>query len=197
MMAFAGDKAQDAKLVDWILTNEAEKNYVWTLGVEALICEAASGDMSKERARDLFPKLIMAGKSKYIDNKDSKMKEKEIEWARRWYRAKHLPEFQPEDITPDYTLSWDYPGYMLLTAAKWMDMVVKGIKDPHDKIAMLVHNPHKGDNPGWRGPDHPTRPFASDPERWWILDPGIGTKGGDPAKNNEKAPPGFKEPSPT
>ena len=74
LLAFAGDKAQDAKLVDWILTNEAKKNEVWTMGIEALICEAASGDMSKERAEALEPEIIKDGfidpKSKEVGNRE-------------------------------------------------------------------------------------------------------------------------------
>jgi hypothetical protein len=208
MLAFAEDKAQDAKLVDWILTNEAGKNEAWMLGVEALICEAASGDMSKERAEALEPetikdgfidpksekigKLIMVGKSTFKDPKDTKSKaDKQVEWSRRYYYLKYTPDFNPEGITPDYLPSWDNTGFMLLTAAKRVEMVAKGIKDLRDRKTLLVHNPRKGDNPAWKAPDHPTRPFASDPERWWIMDPNNKTRGNageDPAKNTEKAP---------
>jgi hypothetical protein len=80
-------------------------------------------------------------------------------------------------------LRWDYPGYLFLTTAKYLDMVIKGVKDPKDKSLLLVHNPSKLDSPSWKGPDQPERKWKDDPEHW--------------TKENtleEKAPPGFKQP---
>jgi hypothetical protein len=178
LMAFAGQQKGDDELLDWIKMNEAGKNYVWKMGIEALITEAASGDMSKERAANLYPKLIEAGKrrfgnkeiqwppkSRYQDTKDREMT---IEWVYRWYTVRCLPQPSLDEITPDFVMTWDYPGFWYLFTAKYMDMVTKGIKDPTNKTLLLVHNPAKTDSPNWKAPDHPTRPWQNDPERWTV-----------------------------
>ncbi len=191
MLAYAEDKNADDELAGWILTNESKKMYIWRVGVEALNSESASGEMSKARAKNLYKTFYDAGKRRlgsrdvewvahYKDNNDRQIS---VEWAYRWYRVYHMPDPSKDDITPNFTLSWDYPGYVLLTTAKYLDMVVKGVKDPADKSVLVVHNPQKGDSPTWKGPEQPERKWKDDPERWM--------------KENtltEKAPQGFKQP---
>ena len=78
-----------------------------------------------------------------------------------------MPDPSKDDITPNFTLSWDYPGYVLLTTAKYLDMVVKGVKDPADKSVLVVHKPPKGrfahlEGPGAAGEEMEGRPRTLD-----------------------------------
>jgi hypothetical protein len=178
LMAFAGDAGRDKQLFDWIVKNESgEKNYVWKMGTDAFITEAASGDMSKEHATKLYDDFLKYGKRRFqlqskqpeiqwpvnAHYKDTKDREITAEWVYRWYFVRYLPEPNLDQITPDFTVRWDYPSYSLLTAAKYMDMVIKGIKDPTNKTLLLVHNPGKSDSPTAKPEE---RKWKDDPEHW-------------------------------
>jgi hypothetical protein len=176
VLAFAGNQKKDDDLVEWIKINDSkEKNYIWKMGVEALITEAASGDMSKERAAKLYDDLLKYGKRRFQQKppeiqwvarshyQDTKDREVTAEWVHRWYILRCLPEPSIDEITPNFTVRWDYPSYPLLTAAKYMDMVVKGIKNPTDKKLLLVHNPSKPDSEKDKPED---RKWKADPEKW-------------------------------
>jgi hypothetical protein len=184
LMAFAGDPAEDAKLVKWIETNESKKNHIWMLGLETLNTETASPDMTKERAKALLPLMRQMvednAKQAVLQMRGVRLKPAEYEYVCRWYKAAYLPEMFPDEGSKAFSWRWEHTAYKLLTSVKWMDLAANGVRDAKGvldptKSAMVVRNPSKSD----------PKTFANDKEFW------------DTNKTKKETPPqGYDGPPP-
>lgn len=181
-LIFAQDPKCDQKLLAWIDDNEdpniksPKKNHVWSMGVDALISEAASGEMSKQRAQAIVAQLkeIIARRINAEKARDPKDRQEAFEYSYRWYKAVYLPDMHLDENSKTIGWRWEYTGYRLLIALKYADMVVNGIKEA-DKSPMVIKNPYKQNPNTW----------SKDKEYWDRL-----------KTKREKIPPGYDGPPP-
>lgn len=130
----AQDPKEDAVLVSWIADTERKGNYIFTIGIDAIISFAAVNDISPERAEAMFTALVTLGEP--------------LKWESKDYLSAFTPVQLP-GANSELKKAKATPGYLILTAAKYVGLVAK-------KPPIVVPHPSKRD----------AKKYAQDPEFW-------------------------------